>query len=87
MRGMESKAKLTLWVDKETVRFGKALAKQHHESLSGLVSGYLARLKEAGKPASISPRVQRLRGILKGRRLRLDRTDYRKHLVKKYLGS
>lgn len=81
------KSKLTLWVDKDTVRFGKELAKQHHESLSSLVAGYLARLKQAqiaGSPAS--PILRRLNGILKGRRLRWDREAYRKHLVKKYLG-
>ena len=80
-----SKSKLTLWIDKETKRFGKEWAKKHHESLSQLVSDYLGRLKVTDKTAPLTPLVQRLSGVLKGRRP--DRASYRKHLEKKYLGS
>ena len=80
-----SKSKLTLWVDKETKRFGKEWAKQHRESLSGLLSDYLVRLRAAGKSAPLTPLVQKLSGVLKGRRQ--GRSDYRKHLEKKYLGA
>lgn len=79
------KSKLTLWMDRETMRFGKQWAKQHRESLSGLFSNYLVRLKAAEKSAPLTPLVQKLSGVIKGRRL--DRADYRKHLEKKYLGS
>ncbi len=80
-----SKSKLTLWVDKETKRFGKEWAKQHRESLSGLLSNYLVRLRAAGKSASPTPLVPKLSGVFKGRRP--GRAVYRKHLEKKYLGT
>ena len=79
------KSKLTLWVDKATVRFGKELARRQHESLSGLLSDYLIRLRDAGESAPLTPMVRRLNGVIKTRRQ--DREDYRKHLEKKYLGS
>ena len=78
------KSKLTLWVDKEAVRFGKELAKRQHASLSGLLSDYLVRLTAAGEAVTLTPMVRRLSGVIKtGRK---ERTDYRKHLEKKYLG-
>ncbi len=80
-----SKSKLTLWVDKETKRFGKEWAKQHSESLSGLFSNYLVRLRAAGKSAPLTPLVQKLSGVLKDRQQ--SRSAYRKHLEKKYLGT
>lgn len=85
MAGTVSKSKLTLWVDKETKRFGKAWAKEHRESLSGLFSNYLVRLKASAKPEPLTPLVQKLSGVLKGRRQ--SQTTYQKHLEKKYLGA
>lgn len=86
MSGTVSKSKLTLWVDKETKRLGKEWAKQHHASLSQLVSEYLMRLQAtAKKPAHLTPLVQKISGVVKGHRL--ERTSYRKHLEKKYLGA
>ena len=84
MKGMGAKAKLTLWIDRETVRFGKELARENRDSLSGMVSAYLARLKAAGQSPSLTPMVRKLSGVLKGKRG--DRASYRKHLEKKYLG-
>ena len=80
-----SKSKLTLWVDTEIKRFGKEWAKQHHGSLSQVVSDYLVRLRWAGKPAPAGPWVQKLSGLLKSRR-RPDTASYGKYLEKKYLG-
>ena len=85
MRRTAVKSKLTLWVDKETKQFGKAWAKQHHESLSKLVSDYLDRLKTTGKPSPLGPMVSRLSALLKGRRP--DIASYRKYLEKKYLNT
>lgn len=82
---MSGKAKLTLWVDKDTVRFGKELARESRESLSGLVSAYLARLRAARDAGATTPMVRRLSGVIKG--AKADRADYRKHLQKKYLGG
>ena len=64
---------------------GKEWAKQHHESLSKVVSDYLHRLKGVEKQASLTPLVRKLSGILKGPRP--DRASYRKHLKKKYLSA
>ena len=80
-----SKSKLTLWVDKETKRFGKEWAKQHRESLSGVLSNYLDRLRAATKAEPETPLVHKLIGVLKGRRD--SRSTYHKHLEKKYLGA
>ena len=81
-----SKSKLTLWVDKETKRFGKEWAKQHHASLSQLVSEYLLRLQSTAKKSiHLTPMVQKLSGVIKTRRL--DRTTYQKYLEKKHLGA
>lgn len=85
MKGMVSKSKLTLWVDTEAMRFGKAWAKRHKESLSGVVSSYLTRLKAADRPETPTPLVQKLSGVLKGRAP--SKAAYHKYLEKKYLGS
>ena len=85
MPQLSSKSKLTLWVDRETKRFGKEWAKRHHESLSQLVSDYLCRLRAVGKAPKPTPLVQKLSGALKGRRV--DRTAYHKYIQKKYLGE
>ena len=86
MSGTISKSKLTLWMDKETTRFGKEWAKQNHESLSQLVADYLTRLKAvAKKPDHLTPLVKKLSGVLKGRGP--ERASYRKYLEKKYLGA
>jgi hypothetical protein len=82
MRGMESKAKLTLWVDKDAVRFGKELAKKRRESLSGLVTSYLTRLRDAGTKEPLTPMVQKLSGVLRSRQ---GPESYHKHLEKKHL--
>ncbi len=80
-----AKSKLTLWVDKDTVRFGKEWAKRHKESLSHLVSAYLLRLRASEKVSPVTPLVQKLSGVIKGSCP--ERTSYRKYLEKKYLGS
>ena len=85
MADSASKSKLTLWMDKETVRFGKQLAKQQHESLSGFFARYLDRLRTAGRGESLTPLVKKLSGVLKGRAA--DPGAYRKRLERKYLGA
>ena len=84
MPGTLSKSKLTLWIDKETKRFGKEWAKRHHESLSQLVANYLMRLRITEKEVSSTPLVKKLSGVLKSRS---DKGFYRKQLERKYLGT
>ena len=82
----ETKSKLTLWVDGQTKNFGKKWAREHHSSLSGLVTHFLLRLQAMEKnPETPTPLVKSLSGVLKDKRL--GREDYRHHLRKKYLGA
>ena len=81
-----SKTKLTLWVDKETKRFGKEWAKRHGESFSHVLSSYLQRLREAEKIVSAdTPIVGRLSG--KPKKPGDNRKDYGRHLEKKYFNA
>ena len=84
MRATLSKTKLTLWVENNTKKFGKQWAKEHNESVSQVFSDYLRRLMKIEKsPADITPIVNRLSGVLKGKKV--TREDYRKHLERKNL--
>ena len=76
-------SKLTLWVDRRAIQFGKSLAKKKHESLSHLVTEYLFRLEQAEQaPALSTPLASKLIGILKKKP---DIKDYYRYLEKKYL--
>ena len=86
MRADSAKSKLTLWLENDAKAFGKNWAREHKDSLSHLLSGYLFRLKQAEKnPAAITPLVKRLSGVVKSKDF--SRGAYRKHLVKKYLNA
>ncbi len=79
--------KLTLTIEKEIIEEAKQYAKEKGQSLSDLVENYfklITKDKRQIKPNQLSPRVQRLRGILK-----VDKDfDYKKvlteELSKKY---
>jgi Family of unknown function (DUF6364) len=77
------KAKLTLWVPRETTLFGKRWVKRHRESISQLVADYLNRLKtiEEG-PGALMPVVRRLSGVIKDKTA--GKEAYKKRLMKKY---
>ncbi|MEM9391085.1 MAG: DUF6364 family protein [Bacteroidota bacterium] len=60
--------KLILTVEKEVIEVAKAYAKEKGQSLSEMVENYLKLLtteKRQLKPDQLSPRVKRLRGIIK----------------------
>lgn len=79
-----SKSKLTLWVRKDTKKFGKRWAKKHNESVSQVFSDYLLRLKKMEEASfDIPPIVNRLSGAVKGKKV--TRQDYKRYLEKKYL--
>lgn len=81
-----SKAKLTLWVGSDAKEFGKQWAREHHGSISQLFSDYLLRLRKAEEaPASVTPIVSRLSGVIKGRKS--SRQGYKKYLEEKYLDA
>jgi hypothetical protein len=60
--------KLTLTIEKEVIEIAKKYAKENDQSLSEIVENYfkfvaVERVKSKEKP--LSPRVRKLRGILK----------------------
>lgn len=59
--------KLTLTIEKEVIKTAKEYAREKGQSLSNLVENYLKLLttdRREIRPEQLSPRVQRLRGIL-----------------------
>lgn len=72
--------KLTLSVDAAVISRAKRYAKRNGISVSALVENYLAVVSRPPAAAPAPPRLQELRGILKG----ADVSQYRKHLERKY---
>ncbi len=71
--------KLTLTIQKEILEKAKEYAKDKGQSLSDLVENYfklLTKDERKIKPKQLSPRVKRLRGILKAQ----SNFDYKKTL-------
>ena len=79
--------KLTLTIEKEVIQVAKEYAKDKGQSLSDLVENYFKLLTNERRPIKtneLSPRIKRLRGIIKS-----DTTlDYKQilseELLKKY---
>jgi hypothetical protein len=60
--------KLTLTIEKEVIKTAKEYAKEKGESLSDLVENYfklITKDRRETHPKELSPRIQRLRGIIK----------------------
>jgi hypothetical protein len=60
--------KLTLTVNKEIIEIAKEYAKETEQSLSDMVENYFKLItvhRRQIKPEQLSPRIQRLRGIIK----------------------
>lgn len=79
--------KLTLTIEKEVIETAKEYAKEKGQSLSEIVSNYFKLVTLNRKninPKQLTPRIQRLRGIIKTD----DELDYKKilteELSKKY---
>lgn len=79
--------KLTLTIEKEVIQVAKQYAKEKGQSLSDLVENYFKLItndRRSLKPKDLSPRVKRLRGIIKADK----KLDYKeiltKELLKKY---
>ncbi len=82
---MQTKNKLTLWVETDLVSFGKDWARQHGRSLSGMMTEYLSRLKTAtARERKATPLVRKMSGILRGTPPTDIRSTYRKHLENKH---
>jgi len=59
--------KLTLTIEKEVIKTAKEYAKEKGQSLSDLVENYfklITRDRREIQPEQLSPRIQRLRGIM-----------------------
>ena len=59
--------KLTLTIEKEVIRTAKEYAKEKGQSLSDLVENYFKLITSDRReilPEQLSPRIQRLRGIM-----------------------
>lgn len=84
MPSLSSKNKLTLWVDRDAIVFGKAEAKRRRKSLSAMFIEFVLNLRESQKPQKLSPRIKRLKGVLKGKTV--GKEDYYRHLERKHLG-
>ena len=72
--------KLTLTLDKEIIDIAKAYAKEKGQSLSEMVENYFKLVtidRRKIKPKELSPRVRRLRGIIKA----TEKIDYKKTLT------
>ena len=79
--------KLTLTLEKEVIKTAKEYAKEKGQSLSELVENYFKIItmnRREIKPKELSPRIQRLRGIIKTK----EKLDYKQllqeELEKKY---
>ena len=60
--------KLTLTLEKEIIEIAKAYAKEKGQSLSEMVENYFKLVtidRRKIKPKELSPRIRRLRGIIK----------------------
>ncbi len=61
--------KLTLTIEKEVIQIAKEYAKEKGQSLSELVENYFKLITNERRPIEpndLSPRIKRLRGIIKG---------------------
>jgi len=79
--------KLTLTIQKEVIKIAKEYSKEKGQSLSELVENYFKLItneRRPIKPSELSPRVKRLRGIIKAD----EDLDYKQilteELLKKY---
>ncbi len=75
--------KLTLRLDSDLVEQAKAVAKNNGKSVSQMVADYFVVLSTPESPRVNSPRVQSLRGLMRGHEASVE--DYRRHLEEKYL--
>ncbi|MEZ4899547.1 MAG: DUF6364 family protein [Saprospiraceae bacterium] len=79
--------KLTLTIEKEIIEEAKEYAKEKGQSLSDLVENYFKLITKENreiKPKQLSPRIQRLRGILKVDKDFDYKKDLEEELAKKY---
>lgn len=82
-----TKTKLTLTIEAEVIESAKSYAKEKGQSLSELVENYfklVTRERRLTEPKQLSPRIQRLRGIIKTSEDTHYKQALREELTKKY---
>ena len=75
--------KLTLRLDEDLIASAKRHSAESGRSVSQLVADFFALIDAQDAGAEVTPRVRSLRGVLASSGL--DESDYRRHLVDKYL--
>ena len=79
--------KLTLTIEKEVIQIAKEYAKEKGQSLSDLVENYFKLITNERRPLKaneLSPRVKRLRGIIKTNKELNYKQILTEELLKKY---
>lgn len=79
--------KLTLTIEKEIIEVTKEYAKEKGQSLSEIVENYFKLItinRRAIKPEQLSPRIRRLRGIIKASEKLDSKQILTEELSKKY---
>lgn len=79
--------KLTLTIEKEVIQIAKEYAKEKGQSLSDLVENYFKLITNDRRPIEskeLSPRIKRLRGIIKGESELNYKEVLTEELLKKY---
>ena len=79
--------KLTLTIEKEVIKIAKKYAKEKGQSLSEMVENYFKLItvdKREIKPEQLSPRIRRLRGIIKSNEKIDKKQILSEELTKKY---
>ncbi|MEM6319607.1 MAG: DUF6364 family protein [Bacteroidota bacterium] len=79
--------KLTLTIQKEVIEAAKGYAKESGQSLSEMVENYLKWIaldRRRIKPEQLSPRIRRLRGIIKTNKEVNHKQILQEEIAKKY---
>ncbi|MBT8233213.1 MAG: hypothetical protein HKO66_07575 [Saprospiraceae bacterium] len=81
------KTKLSLTIEKEIIEIAKKYAKEKGQSLSDMVENYFKLItheRRKLKPNQLSPRVKRLRGIIKTDQKLVNKKTLTEELINEY---
>lgn len=81
------KTKLSLTIEKEIIEIAKKYAKEKGQSLSDMVENYFKLITQERrklKPNQLSPRVKRLRGIIKTDQKLVNKKTLTEELINEY---
>ncbi|NNE14390.1 MAG: hypothetical protein HKN51_05405 [Saprospiraceae bacterium] len=81
------KTKLSLTIEKEIIEIAKKYAKEKGQSLSDMIENYFKLItheRRKLKPNQLSPRVKRLRGIIKTDQKLVNKKTLTEELINEY---